>query len=127
MPPGGIRTHNLNRRAATDLRLRPRGHWDLPYICTRNKPPVGQCSQYSNSLRTGRSGDRILVGASFSALVRIVTGAYPAYFSMGTLLFQGVKRLGCGANHPPPSSAEVKERVELYLFSFCVPSWSVLG
>jgi len=24
----GIRTHNLNRRAAVDLRLRPRGHWD---------------------------------------------------------------------------------------------------
>jgi hypothetical protein len=26
--PGGIRTHNLSRRAATDLRLRPRAHWD---------------------------------------------------------------------------------------------------
>ena len=25
--PGGIRTHNLSRRAAEDLRLRPRGHW----------------------------------------------------------------------------------------------------
>ena len=24
--PGGIRTHNLSRRAAEDLRLRPRGH-----------------------------------------------------------------------------------------------------
>ena len=24
----GIRTHNLSRRAAADLRLRPRGHWD---------------------------------------------------------------------------------------------------
>jgi len=24
--PVGIRTHNLNRRAAADLRLRPRGH-----------------------------------------------------------------------------------------------------
>jgi hypothetical protein len=29
--PGGIRTLNLNRRAAEDLRLRPRGHWD-PYM-----------------------------------------------------------------------------------------------
>jgi len=28
--PGGIRTHNLSRRAAEDLRLRPRGHWDRP-------------------------------------------------------------------------------------------------
>ena len=26
--PGGIRTHNLSRRAAKELRLRPRGHWD---------------------------------------------------------------------------------------------------
>jgi len=25
--PGGIRNHNLSRRAATDLRLRPRGRW----------------------------------------------------------------------------------------------------
>ena len=25
---GGIRTHNLSRRAAADLRLGPRGHWD---------------------------------------------------------------------------------------------------
>ena len=28
--PGGIRTHNLSRRAAADLRLRPRGYWDWP-------------------------------------------------------------------------------------------------
>ena len=26
--PGEIRTHNLSRRAAEELRLRPRGHWD---------------------------------------------------------------------------------------------------
>jgi len=26
--PGEIRTHDLNRRAAADLRLRPRGHWN---------------------------------------------------------------------------------------------------
>ena len=25
--PGGIRTHDLSRRAAADLRLRPGGHW----------------------------------------------------------------------------------------------------
>ena len=28
MPPDGIQTHDLSRRAAVDLRLRPRGHWD---------------------------------------------------------------------------------------------------
>jgi len=26
--PGEIRTHNLSRRAAADLRLRPRAHWE---------------------------------------------------------------------------------------------------
>ena len=26
--PGRIRTHNFSRRAAADLRFRPRGHWD---------------------------------------------------------------------------------------------------
>ena len=26
--PGGIRTHDLSRRAAADLRLRPCGQWD---------------------------------------------------------------------------------------------------
>jgi hypothetical protein len=26
--PGAIRTHNPNKRAAADPRLRPRGHWD---------------------------------------------------------------------------------------------------
>jgi len=25
---GWIRTHDLSKRAAADLRLRPRGHWD---------------------------------------------------------------------------------------------------
>ena len=30
--PGEIRTHDLSRRAAADLRLRPRGHWDRHYI-----------------------------------------------------------------------------------------------
>jgi len=28
MSPGGIRTHDLSKRAAADLRLRPRGYWD---------------------------------------------------------------------------------------------------
>ena len=30
---GGIRTHNPRRRAAADVRLRPRDHWDLQYVC----------------------------------------------------------------------------------------------
>jgi len=39
---------------------------------------------------------------------------------MGTGYFPGVKRPGHGVHHPPPSNAEVKERVELYFYS---PLW----
>jgi hypothetical protein len=40
--------------------------------------------------------------------------------------FWGVRQPGCDVDHPPLSSAEVKERVELYLYSASGPSWSVL-
>jgi len=45
----------------------------------------------------------------FSAPVQTGPGAHPASYTMGTGSFPGVKRLGRGADHPPPSSAEVKE------------------
>jgi len=41
-----------------------------------------------------------------------------------TVLSRGVKRSGRGVDHPPPSSAEVKKRVELYLYS---PSLGLRG
>ena len=41
--------------------------------------------------------------------------------------FPGVKRPGRGANHPPPSSTEVKERVELYHYYPCGVSWLFYG
>jgi hypothetical protein len=43
------------------------------------------------------------------------------------LSFPGVKRPGRGVDHPPSSSARVKERVELYFYSPSGPSWPVLG
>jgi hypothetical protein len=46
---------------------------------------------------------------------------------MGTEPFSGVKRPGLGIDHPPPSNAEVRERVELYIYSLSGPSWPVLG
>ena len=88
---------------------------------------TGQCSRYSNSLWAGRSGDQIPVGARFSAPVQISSGANPASYTMDTRSFPGVKQPGHGVDHPPPSSAEVKERVELYLYSASGPSWPVIG
>jgi hypothetical protein len=67
------------------------------------------------------------VGARFSAPVRAGPGAHPASYTMGTGSLPGVKWPGRGGDHPPSSSARVKERVELYLYSPSDPSRPVLG
>ena len=46
---------------------------------------------------------------------------------MGTGSFPGVKRPGRSVDHPHPSSSEVKEKVELYLYSPSGSSWPVIG
>ena len=60
--------------------------------------------------------------ARFFAPVQTGPGAHPASYTMGTGSFSGVKRLGRGVDHPPLSSAKVKERVELYFYSPSGPS-----
>jgi hypothetical protein len=68
--PSWIRTHDLSRRAAADLRLRPRGHWDrririykrinsqdIDNILTEDRPML-----FGNALQTERhflSGNNI--------------------------------------------------------------------
>jgi len=49
----------------------------------------------------------------FSTPTQTHPGAHPASYTMGTGYFLGVTQPGRGTDHPPPSSAEVKERVEL--------------
>ena len=66
-------------------------------------------------------------GSRFSAPVQTGPGAHPASCTMGTGSFPGVNRPGRDVDHPSPSSAEVKERVELYLYSPSRPSCLVLG
>ena len=73
----------------------------------------GYLSRYSDSLRAGRSGDRIPVSARNSAPVQISPEAHPASYKVRTGSFPGVKWPGRGVD-PPPSSAKVKEKVELY-------------
>jgi len=62
----------------------------------------------------------------FSHLSRPAPGAHPASYTMGTGSLPGIKRPGRGFDHPHPSGTEVKERVELYLYSTSGPSWSVI-
>jgi len=67
------------------------------------------------------------LGARISAPIQTAPGAHPASYTMGTGSFPGVKRSGDSVDHPPPSSTEVIERVELYLYSTSGPSWPVVG
>jgi hypothetical protein len=69
---------------------------------------------------------KIPIGARFFSSVQTGLGNHAASYKMSTGSFPGVKRPGRGVNHPPPSSAEVKERVEIYLYSPSVTSWQVI-
>ena len=57
------------------------------------------------------------MGAKFSALVKTGLGAHLASDTAGTVCLEEAKRPEPGVGHATPSSAEVKERVELYLYS----------
>jgi hypothetical protein len=78
--------------------------------------------------RYGMDGPGIesLWGARFSAPVETDSGAHPASYTIGTGSVRGVNRSRRGLDHPPSSSAEVKERVGLYLYSPSGYSWPVL-
>jgi len=62
-----------------------------------------------------------------SALVQTGPGPHTTSYTVGIGSFPGVKRSGRGFDHPPPYSAEVNERVELYVCSPSGVSWPVLG
>ena len=64
--------------------------------------------------------------ARFSAPVQNGPRAHPASYTIGTGLFWGGGNgPGRGLDHPPPSSAQVNERVELYISSPSALSWRV--
>jgi len=67
------------------------------------------------------------VGAGYSSLVQTGPGAHPASYTIGTESSPGIKRSELGLDHPSASSDEVKERVELYIYSPSGPSWLVIG
>ena len=63
----------------------------------------GWLSRYKNSLRAGRSVDRMPVRVRFSVPVQTGPGALLASYAMGTgSLSPGVKRPGCFVEPPPP-------------------------
>jgi hypothetical protein len=66
-------------------------------------------------------------GRHFPHPSRPALGLHSLLYNGYRVPFPVVKRPGRGVNHPPQSSAEVKERVELYLYYPSGPSWPVLG
>ena len=52
---------------------------------------------------------------------------HPPLYNGHRMSFPGVKRPGRGVDDPLPSSAKVKERVELYLYCPSGLLWPVLG
>jgi hypothetical protein len=66
-------------------------------------------------------------GLDFSHLSRQVLGPTQPPIQWVPDLSRGVKWPGRGVDHPPPYSAEVIERVELYIYSNSGLPWPVLG
>ena len=86
---------------------------------------TGQLNRCRDWLRAARSGDRIMVGARFSAF-QTGPGDHPASCTMGTGSFPGVES-GRGVTltpHPLPMPRS-KNGVELYLYSPLGTSWSI--
>jgi hypothetical protein len=89
---------------------------------------MGWLSRCSNSLRAGRSEDRIPPGSEIFRTSTDRSWDLPSLlYNEYRVSFLGVKRPGRVVNHPRPSSTEVKERVGLYLYSHSGSSWPVLG
>jgi hypothetical protein len=61
---------------------------------------------------------------TFSALFQTAPGDQPASYTMRIETFPGVEWPGRDVDHRPPSIAEVKEKVELYLY---FPLWAFVA
>jgi len=79
------------------------------------------CSEFQNISQTQTSGDRIPVGCEIFRTHPDRPWGPPSLLNRGYRVFPGVKLPGLGLDHPPPSSAKVKEKVKLlHLWAFVV-------
>jgi len=90
---------------------------------------VGRDSAVGIAIRYGLDGPWIESrwGVRFFLAVQTGPGVNHISYTMDTGSFSGVKRPGRGVDRPTPSSAEVKEKLELNIFCPSGPSWPVLG
>jgi hypothetical protein len=85
--------------------------WRIPCRCLR------KLLFYRTSKGCTVRGSNPSGGGDFPHLSRPAMGPIQPPIQCYRVSFPGVKRPGRGVDHPPPSSAEIKERVELYLYS----------
>jgi len=79
----------------------------------------------NDSLRAGLAGDRIPMGGEIFLTRPDRSWCSPS--RLYVVCFLEVKRPEHLFGHPPPSSAEVRERLELHLHSPSRPAWPVVG
>jgi len=80
--------------------------------------PCSLANRYMISHLTGSNLSSTFLFSVIFVMFSIIIGpgTHPASYMMCPRSFSGVKLPGRGIDHPPPSSAKVKERVELYLY-----------
>ena len=90
---------------------------------------VGQDSSVGITTRYRLDGPGIESrwGQDFPLPVQTGHEDHPASCTVGTGSFLGVKRPRFGVDHPTPYRVEVKERVEVYIYSLSGTSRPVLG
>jgi hypothetical protein len=103
------------------MEIRSKVHYTQKEVGRENA--VGKATSYGLDGR----GIESQWGRDFPHPPRPDLGPHPASYTMGTRSFPGVKQPGRDVDHPPPSSAEAKERLELYLYSPSGPLWPVIG
>ena len=92
-----------------------------PTVRSSRDSSVGTATRYALDGRETRSRWH-----EFSAPVQTGPGAHLAPIQWVPELFPGGKEAGAWRYPPTPSTAEVKERVELHLYFPSGPSWPVL-
>ena len=93
-------------------------HWDT-FSTTTTSVHAGTSTLQDESVQTGRESNPG-EGVIFRTRPDRPWGPPSLLYDGHRVSFPGVKRPRGVVNHPPPTSAEVKEKVELYLYSPCV-------
>jgi len=96
--------------------------WQLDHMIS----VISVSSRYSDSLLAGRSGDRIPSGGEIFRTCPDRSLSPPSLLHNGYRVFPGGKAAGAWRWPPTPSSAEIKEKVDLYLCSPSRHSWPAL-